>query len=86
MNRCCPSCASHAGSVPRACGDEPWEATPGPLRELVDRFNAMTGAQQLETLEVLGRDHDRNARLGELLRDRAQAIELDQEQDRGLSF
>ena len=67
-------------------GGRQWEATPGPLRELVDRFNAMTGAQQLETLEVLGRDHDRNARLGELLRDRAQAIELDQEQDRGLSF
>lgn len=67
-------------------GGRQWEATPGPLRELVDRFNAMTGAQQLETLEVLWRDHDRNARLGELLRDRAQAIELDQEQDRGLSF
>ena len=67
-------------------GGRQWAATPGPLRELVDRFNAMTGAQQLETLEVLWRDHDRNARLGELLRDRAQAIELDQEQDRGLSM
>ena len=67
-------------------GGRQWEATPGPLRELVDRFNAMTGAQQLETLEVLGRDHDRNARLGELLRDRALAIELGQEQDRGLSM
>ena len=67
-------------------GGRQWEATPGPLRELVDRFNAMTGEQQLETLEVLWRDHDRNARLGELLRDRALAIELGQEQDRGLSF
>ena len=67
-------------------GGRQWEATPGPLRELVDKFNAMTGAQQLETLEVLSRDHDRNDRVGELLRDRALAIELDQEQDRGLSF
>lgn len=64
-------------------GGKQWEATPEPLRALVEGFNAMPKARQERVLQGLRRDPEKNAQVGGLLRERQQNIERGQ--DRGLS-
>lgn len=65
-------------------GGRQWEATPEPLRALVEGFNAMPKARQERVLQGLRRDPEKNAQIGGLLRERQQNIERGQ--DRGLSM
>lgn len=65
-------------------GGAKWEATPEPLRALVEGFNAMPKARQERVLQGLRRDPEKNAQIGGLLRERQQNIERGQ--DRGLSM
>lgn len=63
-------------------GGRQWEATPEPLRDLVERFNRMPEAAQAQALGRLSRDAEKNARVGEMLRERQRTLD----QDRGLSM
>lgn len=63
-------------------GGEKWEATPEPLRDLVERFNRMPETAQAQTLGRLSRDAEKNAQVGEMLRERQRTLDL----DRGLSM
>lgn len=63
-------------------GGAEWEATPEPLRDLVERFNRMPEAAQAQTLGRLSRDAEKNAQVGEMLRERQRTLD----QDRGLSM
>lgn len=65
-------------------GGAKWEATPEPLRDLVERFNRMPEAAQKQALGRLSRDTEKNAQIGEMLRERRQNIERNQ--DHGLSM
>ena len=65
-------------------GGAKWEATPEPLRALVEGFNAMPKARQERVLQGLRHDPEKNAQIGGLLRERQQNIERGQ--DRGLSM
>jgi hypothetical protein len=63
-------------------GGRQWEATPEPLRDLVERFNRMPEAAQAQALGRLSRDAEKNAQVGEMLRERQRTLD----QDRGLSM
>lgn len=63
-------------------GGRQWEATPEPLRDLVERFNRMPEAAQAQALGRLSRDTGKNAQVGEMLRERQRTLD----QDRGLSM
>lgn len=63
-------------------GGAKWEATPEPLRDLVERFNRMPEAAQAQVLGRLSRDAEKNAQVGEMLRERQRTLD----QDRGLSM
>lgn len=63
-------------------GGRQWEATPEPLRDLVERFNRMPEAAQAQALGRLSRDAGKNAQVGEMLRERQRTLD----QDRGLSM
>ena len=63
-------------------GGAKWEATPEPLRDLVERFNRMPEAAQAQALGRLSRDAEKNAQVGEMLRERQRTLD----QDRGLSM
>lgn len=63
-------------------GGRQWEATTEPLRDLVERFNRMPEAAQAQALGRLSRDAEKNAQVGEMLRERQRTLD----QDRGLSM
>ena len=63
-------------------GGRQWEDTPEPLRDLVERFNRMPEAAQAQALGRLSRDAEKNAQVGEMLRERQRTLD----QDRGLSM
>ena len=63
-------------------GGRQWEATPELLRDLVERFNRMPEAAQAQALGRLSRDAEKNAQVGEMLRERQRTLD----QDRGLSM
>ena len=63
-------------------GGRQWEASPEPLRDLVERFNRMPEAAQAQALGRLSRDAEKNAQVGEMLRERQRTLD----QDRGLSM
>lgn len=67
-------------------GGAKWEAAPAALQDLVERFNRMPEPAQEQALGRLSRDPEKNALVGELLRERQQNIERTRDQDYGLSM